>query len=183
MTKKFSDFTVPVSPIPAYLAGYLGLNNLQIPVGVANGIPYIDSAGNVQPTLGSIPGLSYATPPTLLGQLYVYVGDLTVDLAKADSLVTCQAVAGAYDGVAVLSVVEGVPYSIRFESGLTLTGGDQFYVSATTAGLVTNVEPVGSGTFSRVCGVVVDASAYNSLDLSGSVALCTISPQLIVANP
>lgn len=145
------------------------------PVQVAEAL---DQLASILPV---VPPLTYVTPPTLTGQLYAYVGDATVDLAKADALSTCQSVAGVYNGTTTLSSIEGIPFSVRFEPGLTLVGGEPFYISSTVAGLSTNVEPSVPGTFSRVGGSIVDASGYNTLDPTGSVALCSISPQSIVA--
>jgi hypothetical protein len=49
---------------------------------------------------------------------------------------------------------------VHMEDALTPVGGNDVYVSASTAGRGTNVAPVGVGEFVSKFGIIVDASMY-----------------------
>lgn len=121
-------------------------------------------------------GLTFVTPPTLEGQLYSYVSGSTVDLSDATVKLKSRNIAGVFNNdPEVLAVVSGVPFPVRFLPGLTLVDGQLFYLSKTTPGLATNIEPTMSGDLLKIGGYITDASTYNPLDPTGSVASCVLS--------
>jgi hypothetical protein len=123
-----------------------------------------------------VTGLTFTTPPTLEGQLYSYVSSSTVDLSDATVKVKSRNIAGVFNNdLDVLAVVSGIPFPVRFVPGLTLAEGQLFYLSKTTPGLATNVEPTTSGDLLKIGGYITDTSTYNPLDPTGSVASCILS--------
>jgi len=125
-------------------------------------------------------GLTYTTAPTFEGQLYSYVANLTVDLSKCDFAARATAFAGIWSVAQMgLQTVRGYPYMVRFKPGLgvTMVGGRPFWLSDDTAGLASSDFPVIMGHYRAVGGFIVDASMYNPLDMTGSLALCILDPQ------
>lgn len=130
-------------------------------------------------------GLTYTTPPTLEGQLYSYTANNTVDLSISDTDTKAVAFAGVWTvGQAGLQTVRGYPIYIRFAPGLTVTpvvGGITVYLSDADPGLATNVPPSTIGNFIKPIGSIVDGSMYNPAAPTGSLALCILDPQPLVA--
>ena len=116
-----------------------------------------------------VTGLSYTTAPTLEGQLYTVIDDDTVDLSSATDLLHCEAIFGTWDSTNLgLRVFRGYPNVIRLEPGLTPVSGQPLFVSETTPGLATNVEPSTINNYIKPIGYILNALSYNGLDLTGS---------------
>lgn len=59
-----------------------------------------------------------------------------------------------------IGTVDGVLNVAQFETGLALTEGDQAYLSVSTPGALTNVQPSTSTNVAKPMGEVFNASAY-----------------------
>lgn len=129
------------------------------------------------PRLPVLTGLTlWATP--VVGEVGYISANSTLAKAQADASGTTNAV-GVYQGTAgAVQVAGGTTCFV--DSGLTLAAGNTLYLSATTAGRFTNVEPSGAGQFSAPLGYLVSTSGYNSG--AGSAQPCVFRPQ-IVAGP
>ena len=108
----------------------------------------------------------WATPSN--GEVGYISGNNTWAKAKADSSTTVAAL-GAYNGTSGSIVTHG-SVNLLFVSGLTLSAGDPVYLSAATAGRVTNVAPTTTGHFEYVLGRVLNASGYDNTN--GSAQAC-----------
>lgn len=109
-----------------------------------------------------------------VGEVGYISGNKTLSKAKADSALTANAVC-AYQGSAGACQTDG-PQRLLFESGLTLTAGDEVFLSASVAGRVTNVQPIVIGQFVEPLGWLNDASDYDSM--SGSAQPCVWRPSV-----
>lgn len=130
-------------------------------------------------------GLSFLIPGTLEGQLYTYVANSTVNRAQAVSPILCKAFAGVWQkDVGALATARGRNYQIRCEPNLVgLSGGTPLFVSKLTAGLATNIAPPLTGDLDKCIGYIVDASAYNAADPTGSPVLGFLHPEPLVIHP
>lgn len=130
-------------------------------------------------------GISFITPPSLEGQLYTYVSNTNVNRAQAVAPILCRAFAGVWQKDAgALATARGRNYQIRCEPNLVgLSGGTALFVSKLTAGLATNIAPPLMGDLLKCIGYVVDASAYNGADPTGSTVLGFLHPEPLVIRP
>lgn len=129
----------------------------------------------VQASAVSLTGVALWVTP-VVGEVGYLSGDNALSLARADSAGTVKGIC-VYQGTANTCQVGGAE-SLLFEPGLTLAAGDIVYLSATTAGRVTNVEPSSSGQFIYQLGTLLDASGYNSG--AGSAQRCLWHPVELV---
>jgi len=131
-------------------------------------------------------GLIFSTPPTLEGQLYNYVNNNVVSLSLAAVATPCVAFAGVYKmGTNALQTIRGVPVQVRFKPGLTIIGpiGKLFFVDNLIAGLATSVAPTTPGHYIKPLGSIVDASAYNPADPTGSLVTCILNDHPMIRIP
>lgn len=127
----------------------------------------------VQATALDLPGQTlWATPAT--GEVGYISSNNTLAKAKADSANTLAAI-GAYAGTASTVLISG-KMSLLFEPGLTLAAGDRVYLSAATAGRVTNVAPSTATQFEYWLGMLLDATGYSSG--AGSAQPCVWQPKI-----
>lgn len=96
----------------------------------------------------------------------VYIKAVTSEIAKATA--TADAIAAQFIGLVKATIVttasglittEGVA-NATFEASLTLNPGDEVFLSASTAGFLTNVAPSTTGKVVLSVGFVKDATAY-----------------------
>lgn len=133
----------------------------------------VSSASNL-----SVSGLTlFATP--LAGEVGYISANNTAARARANVAGTSGAV-GVYNSVSGALVVSG-KVSILLEPSLTLSAGDKIYLSVSTAGRATNVEPSGSGETSLILGRLLDTTSYNGS--VGSAQPCILNIQTPVLIP
>lgn len=120
----------------------------------ATGLHYhtdVGSAGNV-----ALSGLT--TTGVTTGFVGYVSANNTILKAKADSMSTAKVV-GVNSGTAGELEVAGA-VDAQFVAGLTLAAGDFVYLSAATAGQLTNVAPTTDGQVVLKVGVVLNTTAY-----------------------
>jgi len=112
-------------------------------------------------------GLTNGSGSTLLAGAAVRVsGAGQVQLASATSAAQGKALVGFMEADANVGAAAAVRTGglglLRFAAGLTLTVGDDIFLSDSTSpsGVVTNVAPVGAGKVKVRVGTLVDTSAY-----------------------
>lgn len=120
------------------------------------------TASNLQQTYTAASSLA------LGDAVYISAAD-TVDLASAASdsaasrfLGTASAAISATATGTILT--EGV-VSARFEASLSLTAGDEVYLSAATPGRFTNVAPSAAGNIELLVGYIKNVSTYDGASL------------------
>jgi len=101
--------------------------------------------------------------------------------ARAWGVVTSATIATTVAGsVAIV----GQRRALKFEASLTLTVGDEIYLSATTAGSVTNVAPATSGQVIQTLGVIDDLTVAGNTYNGGANLLAfvifTLGPKAVV---
>jgi len=107
--------------------------------------------------------------PLVLGMVVRIAADQSIVAAVADTLSNLRPALGIVESISIAPSGEGKAQlsgafaDARFVPGLTLTSGDQVYVSASpsSAGILTNVPPSAPGNVIQEVGTVLDASGYN----------------------
>lgn len=108
----------------------------------------------------------WATPAN--GEVGYISANNTWAKARADSNTTVGAL-GAYSGVSGSLVTIG-EVGLLFVPGLTLAAGDVVYLSASTAGKVTNIAPSSAGQYEYAIARLLSAASYDNVN--GSVQSC-----------
>lgn len=127
----------------------------------------------VQASSLDLAGLTlFATP--VVGEVAYISANNTVARAKADAGSTSGAV-GAYAGTAATILIGG-KISLLFDAGLTLTAGDKVFLSAATAGRVTNVAPSTSTNIEYELGRLLDSTGY--VIGTGTAQPCVWAPKV-----
>ena len=150
-----------LSNTPAGSIGGLAVANTP-PTTILNLLGYNSNTNQWEPTNPpSIePGLTIVWPMPVNGQIGYVSGNDTLSLAQANSYTTSQ-VYGLYYGTGAAQVSGIAPVFVQ--SGLTLTAGDQLFLSPTVAGAATNVAPSSSGQILAPLGVLQSTVGYNSM--------------------
>jgi hypothetical protein len=119
------------------------------------------------------------------GQL-VYIS--TTDTVKLASAASNNSLAKMVGAVGVTSIASSSSDSIRsegitnikFEISLTLSAGDEIFLSPSTAGSATNIRPSGSGNVIKSIGSIKDPGTYDgNTNLLAEVHLISGPPEII----
>ena len=112
------------------------------------------------------------------GELVYLSGVDNIKLAVATSNNAPSIILGIVQDTTILnaasgSIVSKGVVSVKFEASLTLSGGDEIFISSTTSGRATNIRPSGSGNVIQSLGFVKNDSTYDGV--SNLNASCHIS--------
>ena len=129
--------------------------------------------------------------PLEIGEI-LYVSDTdTVRLAIASATLTSNAAdPSKIVGVASESMTSGETNikvigegtaSVKFEPSLTLSAGDEIFISASISGSATNIIPTGSGNIIQSIGFVKNASAYDGNSSLNAIVHLTQGNRISVA--
>jgi len=163
---QFTQTSTPTTPAATKADLYIDNSN-----GFSR-LRYLDETGSVQTILrDTIFLVRNNTGSTITKGQVVYVNgssgtNVTVALAKADSSNTVPAIGLAYENIPNAGF--GRVISIGIISGIDTSGfsvGDRVYLSATTAGALTNVKPTSPSSIWQRIGIVITSAVSGALEV------------------